>query len=196
MSESDKGKLATPANLLSLSRVAAVPFIIYLVIEADGDASPAATAIFVAAAVTDFLDGLFARSTGTVSELGKVLDPVADRILISGTIIALTISGMLPIIGVALVVARDISLILGYKAIDRRGIVVRVSLLGKTYTALFMFAILFIMAGVEPGGRDVGLWLFWISVVGSIVSGLSYLARAMVMIKARDVARTGRHPAE
>lgn len=189
MSTSDKGKWATPANLLSLSRIVAVPFIFYLLVTADDGSSRAATVIFIVAGLTDFLDGLFARTTGSVTELGKVIDPAADRILISSTIIALTISGSLPIIGVALVVARDILMILGYKAIERRGVTMRVSLLGKGYTALFMAAIVAVMAGIEVGERDIGLWMFWASVVGSILSGISYTARGIVLARARAAAR-------
>lgn len=185
MSTSHKGRLATPANILSLSRIVAVPFIFYLLITSDDGSSIAATVIFLAAAFTDFLDGLLARATGSVTELGKVIDPAADRIFISSTIIALTISGSLPIIGVALVVARDIFMILGYKAIERRGGGIRVSLLGKGYTALFMAAILAKMAGIEAGGHDIGLWLFWASVAGSVLSAINYSARGLVIIRSR-----------
>ncbi|RJQ45917.1 MAG: CDP-alcohol phosphatidyltransferase family protein [Gaiellales bacterium] len=191
MSKSDKGRVATPANLLSLSRIVAVPYIFYLLLSSDDGSSTAATIVFVAAACTDFLDGLFARSTGSVSDLGRKLDPAADRILISSTIIALMISGSLPIIGVALVVARDIFMILGYKLVERRGVTMRVSYLGKTYTALFMVALVLVMAGIEPGGRAVGLWLFWACVAGSILSGISYTARSLVIIRAREASSGG-----
>jgi CDP-diacylglycerol--glycerol-3-phosphate 3-phosphatidyltransferase len=186
MSTLSESKLTTPANLLSLSRIVATPFIFYLIVTSDDGSGGFVTVLFLLAAFTDFLDGMFARSTDTVTEFGKVLDPVADRILISGTIIALTIAGALPIIGVVLVVARDVLLVIGYKAIERRGLTVRVSLLGKSYTALFMLAIIMIMGGIEPGGHQVGLWLFWISVIGSLVSGVSYMARAIIMLRARD----------
>lgn len=180
-----EGKLATAANVLSFSRVVAVPVIIWLILSSDDGTSMAATAVFAAAALTDFLDGLLARSTATITEVGKVLDPIADRILISGTILALTISGVLPIIGVVLVVARDIFLVFGYKAIERRGVILRVSLLGKTYTALFMVAIVLSMGGVTAAGHDIGLWFFWASVAGSMVSGISYTARGIVLLRAR-----------
>ena len=193
MSTSDKGRFATPANFLSLSRIVAVPFIFYLLASSDDGTSMAATVIFLTAALTDFLDGLFARSTGSVSELGKVLDPAADRVLISGTIVALTIVGSLPVIGVALVVARDIFLIFGYKAVERRGVVIRVSFLGKTYTALFMVAIVLIMAGFMPGGYSIGLWLFWMSVAGSIITGISYTARCIVIMRSGRPAAINRN---
>lgn len=191
MSTGYKGTIVTPANILSLSRIVAVPFIFYLLVTSADGTSVAATVIFIAAAITDFLDGLFARSTGSVSELGKVLDPAADRILISGTIIALMIAGSLPIIGVALVVARDIFMIIGYKLVERRGVTMRVSYLGKTYTAIFMLALVLVMAGVSPGGRDIGLWLFWASVAGSILSAIGYTARSLMVIRASAAGSKG-----
>jgi CDP-diacylglycerol--glycerol-3-phosphate 3-phosphatidyltransferase len=186
MSTRNESKLITAANLLSMSRIAATPFIFYLIVTTDVGSNMFLTILFMVTALTDFFDGLLARSTGTVSDFGKILDPLADRIFISGTIIALTISGELPLIGVALVVTRDILMVLGYKAIERRGATVRVSLLGKSYTALFMLAIIAILAGLEPGGLNLGLWLFWISVVGSLVSGVSYMMRAIVIIRAKE----------
>lgn len=185
MSTSNKGRLATPANFLSLTRIVAVPFIIYLLTGSSGGPGRTVTALFVAAALTDLFDGMLARASGTVTELGKVLDPLADRILIGGTIIALTIAGVLPTIGVILVVARDVLLISGYKAIERRGVRMRVSFLGKTYTALFMVAIVLLLAGARMGGRDIGIWLFWFSVAGSLLSGISYTARGLVLLRAR-----------
>lgn len=189
MSTNDKGKLATPANILSASRIVAAPIIFYLIATAQDGTSNAATALFVAAAMTDFFDGMFARTTGSVTPLGKVLDPAADRILIGSTIVALTVYGPLPLIGVALAVTRDILMVIGYKAIERLGVSMRVSLLGKTYTALFMSAIVLTMAGAEAGGHEIGLWLFWISVGGSMLSAVNYTARGLVIWRARTAGQ-------
>jgi CDP-diacylglycerol--glycerol-3-phosphate 3-phosphatidyltransferase len=157
-----------------------------LVRSGDGT-SAAATVIFVAAALTDFLDGLMARRTATVTELGRVLDPLADRLLIGATVISLTIVGALPVVGVALVVARDIFLVIGYKLLERRRVVIRVSMIGKSYTALFMVAIVATMAGIELAGINLGLVLFWLSVAGSLLSGAGYVARGLSALQARSV---------
>ncbi len=148
--------------------------IVFLVLRSEDGSSTAATIIFAFAAFTDFLDGRLARATGTVSELGRILDPLADRVFISCTIAALTIAGRLPIIGVALVVGRDIFMILGYKVLATRGVKLRVFFLGKTYTALFMLAIVLCMA-------DWGPWeiFFWIGVAGSLLTGLLYTLKGL-----------------
>jgi CDP-diacylglycerol--glycerol-3-phosphate 3-phosphatidyltransferase len=152
-----------------------------LLIRSGDDTSTAATVLFLGAALTDFLDGRLARGTGTVTELGRMLDPLADRIFISSTILALAITGMLPAIGVALVVARDIFMIVGYKMLMTRGVKVRVSLLGKSYTALIMLAILLAMAGIKLGNVEIGWWLFWVGVAGSLLSGAFYLSKGLAL---------------
>ncbi|MHB9053187.1 MAG: CDP-alcohol phosphatidyltransferase family protein [Thermoleophilia bacterium] len=169
--------MATLANLLTLLRILAVPAIVVLVLQSGDGSSTAATIIFAAAAFTDFLDGRIARSTGTVTEFGRIFDPLADRIFISCTIAALTIAGKLPILGVALVVGRDIFMILGYKFLGSRGMKLRVSFLGKIYTAIFMLAIVLAMLGWGP-------WelLFWIAVAGSLFTGLLYTLKGLTKL--------------
>ena len=165
------------ANLITLLRILAVPAIVVLVLRAEDGSSTAATIIFAAAAFTDFLDGRVARSTGTVTEFGRILDPLADRIFISGTIAALTIAGKLPITGVALIVGRDIFMILGYKFLESRGTKLRVSFLGKTYTAVLMLAIVLAMMGRGPWE-----FLFWAGVAGSLLTGLLYTLKGLTRL--------------
>ena len=176
--------LAKAANALTLLRILAVPMIVFLVLRSEDGSSTAATVIFTAAAATDFLDGRLARATGTVSEFGRIFDPLADRIFISGTIGALTIAGRLPLIGVAMVVGRDIFMILGYKVLGARGIKLRVSFLGKTYTAIFMLAIVLSMA-------DWGPWwlLFWAGVAGSILTGAIYMLKGLSWLTRVDTGQ-------
>ena len=175
--QTPEAPLALAANALTFLRILAVPVIVYLVLKSDDGSSTAATLIFLGAALTDFFDGRLARATGTVSEFGRMLDPLADRIFISGTVLALMIAGRLPIIGVALIVGRDIFMILGYKVIGSRGVKLRVSFLGKTYTAILMLAIVLCMA-------DRGPWLilFWIGVAGSLLTGAYYTLRGLAQM--------------
>ena len=143
-----------------------------------------ATIIFLLAAITDFFDGLLARRMDKVTKIGKKADPLADRLLISGTIIALAIQGSLPVVGVILVAARDLFIIVGYKLLEERGVELGVSAAGKTYTALIMVAILLSMTGVEINGVRPGWWLFWAGVAGSIVSGAIYVVTGLQHLRA------------
>ncbi len=150
-----------------------------------------ATVVFLLAALTDFLDGQLARRTGAVTELGKKLDPLADRIFISGTIIALTIAGVLPWQGVVLVVGRDIFMILGYKLLTGRGFELRVSFIGKFYTAVLMIGVIMTMPGIEVAGISIGhigLWLFWAGVAGSLISGVVYTVRGITVFASGKTA--------
>ncbi len=163
---------------------------IFLLVLLSGGASNIAMAIFLAAALTDFLDGRLARLTGTVTELGKSLDPVADRIFVGGTIIALTVSGRLPVPGMALIAVRDISMIVGYKLFKRRGVIIRVSRLGKTYTAVLMLAVTMALADIGPGRWHAAVfgiwpWLFWAGVGGSLLTGAAYLSKAFKSLPRR-----------
>ncbi|MBI5870418.1 MAG: CDP-alcohol phosphatidyltransferase family protein [Actinobacteria bacterium] len=169
--------MATAANALTLIRLLAVPAIVVLVLRADGGSSMAATIIFAAAALTDFLDGRLARATGTVTEFGRVFDPFVDRVFICGTVLALTLAGRLPWQGVALLVGRDIFMILGYKVLGTQEIKLRVTFLGKTYTAVLMAAVLMCLA-------DLGPWLilFWIGVAGSLVTGAMYAVKGLAKL--------------
>lgn len=150
-----------------------------------------AVAVFIVAALTDFLDGFLARITGTVSELGKVIDPLVDRIFISSIVVALAWRELLPVVGVILLVARDILAIIGYRLLDNRGIRLRVSLLGKVYTAILMVAILLSMAGVtfDNGNVKAGYLLFCVGVAGSLASGALYTARALALIAKRQTVK-------
>jgi len=166
-----------------LIRVLVLPVIVFLVLGSKDGSSTAATVVFLLAAATDCLDGQLARRTGAVTDLGKKLDPLADRIFISGTIAALTIAGVLPWLGVSLVIVRDIFMIFGYKVLAGRGVTLRVSFLGKAYTALLMIAIVLAMAGIEVGGIRIGLWMFWAGVAGSLVTGAVYTIKGISQLE-------------
>ncbi|MHB8793806.1 MAG: CDP-alcohol phosphatidyltransferase family protein [Thermoleophilia bacterium] len=169
--------MATAANALTLIRLLAVPAIVLLVLRADDGSSIAATIIFAGAALTDFLDGRMARATGTVTEFGRVFDPFVDRVFISGTVAALMLADRLPWQGVVLLIGRDIFMILGYKVLGTQDIKLRVTFLGKTYTAVLMAAILMCLA-------DIGPWLilFWAGVAGSLVTGAIYTVKGLAKL--------------
>ncbi|HDZ60046.1 MAG TPA: CDP-alcohol phosphatidyltransferase family protein, partial [Actinobacteria bacterium] len=85
------GNLATAANVLSALRIAAAPVVFLLIIRSGDGSSAAAALVFLTAAFTDFLDGQLARRTATVTSMGRILDPLADRVLIGSVVIALAV---------------------------------------------------------------------------------------------------------
>lgn len=162
----------------------AAPVIVFLILDSTDGSSWTAVIVFAAAAFTDFLDGFLARRTGTVSELGKVIDPLVDRIFISSIVVALAVKTQLPAWGVVLIVSRDVLIIFGYKLLGRRGIRLRISLLGKAYTAILMVAVLVAMTGFTAGEGEikVGFWLFLAGVAGSLTSGALYAYKAVSLL--------------
>jgi CDP-diacylglycerol--glycerol-3-phosphate 3-phosphatidyltransferase len=110
-----------------------------------------AVVLCLVAAVTDWLDGFVARRTGTVSEWGKVLDPVADKILVGAVVVVLTFQGILPPWFVAAVILRDVVIIIGAWYAKTRSAVILPSLMsGKLAVSAIALAGVVSMALGEP----------------------------------------------
>ncbi len=104
-------------NLLTLLRLASVPFVVERILAGD---SRTALALFFFAAATDALDGLIARRFGQISRLGAYLDPVTDKIFLSATYLALAAAGRVPWWLVALIFGRDLLIVAGVAIVYRR----------------------------------------------------------------------------
>lgn len=157
-------QVLTVPNALSLLRLAMVPVVVILLL---AEADVAAVIVFILAALTDFLDGVLARRTQP-TYVGKILDPVADRLMLSSTAVVLAIRGALPVWAVAILVARDLFGLVGGLAFGRK---LSVNWVGKAATALLMFALALII--FSPGA--VGEVIFYAGFVFSLVAALLYL---------------------
>jgi len=159
------------ANLLTLLRLLALPAILALLSEGY---VLAAVALYLAAALTDWVDGLVARRYGTITDFGKAFDPLVDRIFIGGTVLGLYfVVGVPPLWAALLLVGRDLAMVAAWWAAQRRtGRQPSVSFIGKTSSALLMGALPAIMLGWE-----VGLPAFYFALVFSLVAGLDYVVR-------------------
>ena len=158
-------RIFTMPNALSLARLFMVPGVVALLLaRADG----LAAALFVLAALTDFLDGRLARLTGP-TRLGRNLDQVADRHMISSVAAVLAVRGLLPAWAVAILVGRDLLTLIGSVVVRNK---VRVNRVGKAATAMLMGAIALV---VLIPGTVVGEIIFYAGFGLSIVAGLMYL---------------------
>ena len=154
----------TVPNALSLLRLFMVPVVVALLLAgSDG----LAAAFFVLAALTDFLDGKLARRAGP-TRLGQILDPMADRLMLSSVAVVLAIRGLLPIWAVAILVGRDLLALLGSLVVGSK---IRVNRVGKAATAVLMGAVALVV--ISPGG--VGEIIFYVGFGLSIVAGLMYV---------------------
>jgi cardiolipin synthase (CMP-forming) len=136
---SSDGRLLTVPNLLSFGRLATVPVFLTLFLS---DRENAAVIVYAVAAWTDFLDGFIARRTHSVTELGKLLDPLADRVFVVSLALALVARGALAWWLAAAVVGRDLLVLSLFPILERRKIErIQVNFVGKTATAALLFGL-------------------------------------------------------
>ena len=144
-------QILTVANVITFCRLALT--IAFLVLFAGGEHRALALVCYVVAATTDFLDGQIARRTQTVSWLGKIMDPIMDRVLLFTGVIGLLIVGELPLWVPVFVIGRDAYLAAGSMDLQRyRRRPVDVSYVGKAATALLMFGFCDLLLGLPQVG--------------------------------------------
>src|SRR3954465_13286035 len=171
-------------NLLTYGRLAAGPAVAALVFWSHDDRERwVALAIFIAAGVTDYFDGYFARLYAQQSALGRMLDPIADKLLVAACLLMLvharTIQGW-SLWAAIVILCREI-LVSGLREfLAELKVSVPVSRVAKWKTALQLVAVGFLIAGptgekVLPGTIAVGLALLWLSAVLTIYTGWDYL---------------------
>lgn len=133
--------------------------------------------LFIAAALTDFLDGHIARSRNLVTDFGKVMDAIADKVLVNGLLIILAYDGFISVAIPVIIITRDIFVDSFKMASGKKGKVVAASYLGKAKTMCMMIGMaltLFYNLPFELIGINVGYALIIIATVLSVVSGCEY----------------------
>ena len=198
-SENPSTQVFTVANVITFCRLALT--VVFLFLFATGANRVAALVCYVVAASTDFLDGQIARRTQTVSWLGKIMDPIMDRVLLFTGVLGLLIVGELPLWVPAFVIGRDIYLALGGLILQHfRRRPVDVAYVGKAATALLMFGFRDLLLGLPvvdglglidvswlPGlnaeQSAVGIFFVYAGVVCSLITALVYTAEGVRIIK-------------
>jgi CDP-diacylglycerol--glycerol-3-phosphate 3-phosphatidyltransferase len=168
--------LALLPNALTILRLALIPIFVVLVLGADEGYSWPAALVFAAAGITDQIDGFLARRWRVESRFGKVADPLADRLMIDAAVILLWVENRLPLAAVAVILARDILLLGGYRLVVPRGYDFEVNFLGKAATWVLYASLAFAM--VTRQGTDWPLWLFWAGVALALVAAVQYVGKA------------------
>jgi CDP-diacylglycerol--glycerol-3-phosphate 3-phosphatidyltransferase len=169
-------------NALTVVRLALVPVFVVVVLGTDGAGSVLAASIFAMAGLTDQVDGWLARRWHVESEFGKLVDPLADRLMIDAAVVLLWLDGRLPWPALAVILLRDAALIGGYGLVMNRGYEFSVSTLGKAATWVLYAALTGLLASGE--GTTWALGLFWAGVALALAAAALYVAAA-----ARSVAR-------
>ena len=161
------------ANAVTMLRVALVPVIAALLLVDTDAARWWAFAIFCFAALTDSIDGWVARRLVGVTRWGQLADPVADKLLIIGSLGVLAWLGLLPWWAVAVISAREVAITVWRATLVRRGRVVPASVFGKAKTVSQVIAVaLFLLPAVD---EPVAMAALWVAVAVTVLSGLEYL---------------------
>ncbi len=168
--------LAQLPNALTVGRLALIPVFVALMIQAGDSPTWAAGILFGVAGVTDQIDGFLARRWHVESRFGKIADPLADRLIIDAAVILLVAYGRLPWAALAVIIARDLLLLAGYRVLAPRGIDIDVNLAGKAATWLLYAGIGFRI--VTHDSTEWPLWLFWIGLALALVAALLYVRTA------------------
>ena len=175
-------------NKLTVLRVILIPvFVFFLLASFVPYNAYIALGVFILASVTDFLDGAIARKKNLVTNFGKFMDPLADKLLVVSALMCLLIidsgermcvSQTLGLIAVLVIVAREF-IISGFRLVaSDAGIVIAASMWGKFKTATTMVAIcLMIVVKELPFLKDVTMVLFWVAVTLTIVSLVDYIVK-------------------
>jgi cardiolipin synthase len=164
------------ANILTLSRIVAIPLVVACFWLDRGWSQWLSMILFVAAAVTDWFDGYFARRYHQISRLGRFLDPIADKLLVAAALLMLVDKGPLSgihVLAALIILAREI-LVSGLREFLAE---LRVGLPAKWKTGVQMVAIAFLLVGDAAGPviTDLGLWLIWIAAGLTLITGYDYL---------------------
>ena len=172
----DPSAIATWANAVTVARVMISPVLFALITGSEG--SWVALALWIVLCASDGIDGFLARRYGTTRS-GAFLDPLADKILVLGAMFTLVGRGVFPVLPVAIIAIREVTISLYRTFAGARGVSVPATPLAKLKTLFQQLAVGFaLFPPTAVDGRNLWLTLLWISVVLTVVSGAHYLLRA------------------
>ena len=171
------------------TRIVLTPVVMWLVLKGEGaSAEITAAVLFCVAAATDWVDGHLARRWGITSKIGSFLDTTADKLLVSGVLIALLEANRASTWIVALIIGRELVLMGLRGMIASEGEVMAPSMLGKLKTSIQFLAIaLAILRPGDPvGGLYIDEWAMFAAAVITVVSAADYLKRALPEVIRED----------
>ena len=174
--------VCTVPNFLSLFRILIIPVLVYLLTFPDKWSSLVAAGLFVVASVTDFFDGYLARRNQSVSDLGKILDPLADKLMVASVLIMLAAidrpaEPSVPAWLVVVILARETAVTVLRGIALSEGIVMHAETLGKYKFILQAFAVIGLLIHYRYWGLDffaAGLYFLVLSSAIAIWSGVNY----------------------
>jgi CDP-diacylglycerol---glycerol-3-phosphate 3-phosphatidyltransferase len=159
-------------NVLTVLRILLVPVLVVALLEESENGDLLAAIVFAVASLTDFVDGWLARQRGSITTFGKLMDPIADKLLVIGALVALVSLDRLDAWVAMVIIAREVAVTMSRMAASGQGVVISAARLGKVKT-LVQVTTIFLLIAVEssPAWLD---GLVYATVVVTIVSGIDY----------------------
>ena len=172
-------------NKLTILRVIMIPFFVVALLYDGGENQTlryVAAAIFIIASLTDMLDGKIARKYNLVTNFGKFMDPLADKLLVCSALICLVELKELPAWMVIVIISREF-IISGFRLVaSDNGVVIAASYWGKFKTTFQMIAVVLLIVGI-PALSMVTTAVVWIALVLTVISLVDYIAKNVNVLK-------------
>ncbi len=164
-------------NVLTMLRILLIP--VFVVLHARG-LSKWALAVFLLASFTDFLDGYLARKNNQITAFGKLMDPLADKVMVCTALLCQAIGGAIPWVAFGVVLGKELLMVLGGVVMLRRGVVVYSNMWGKVAQCMFILALVMSFFHEEflTWGVPLDSIVLWASVALTLVAMLIYAVQA------------------
>ena len=170
-------------NKLTIIRVCLIPFFVAALLFDHGNNYTmriVANVLFIVASLTDLFDGKIARKYNLVTNFGKFMDPLADKLLVSSALICMIELGMLPAWIVIIIISREF-IITGFRLIAvENGVVIAASWWGKIKTVMQMAMIIVVMLGIND---LIGMVLIALATIFTVISGVDYIVKNIGVLK-------------
>ena len=171
-------------NVLTMLRLVLIP--VFVVFYCTGHEKWAFTT-FVTASVTDFLDGYLARKHNQITAFGKLMDPLADKVMVLTALLCQTITGIFPLVAFIIVMCKELMMIIGGAFMLRRDIVVYSNMLGKSAQVAFIAALILSFWHKEftAIAVPVDTWVLWLAVALALIAMVDYAVDAAKKLRAQ-----------
>jgi CDP-diacylglycerol--glycerol-3-phosphate 3-phosphatidyltransferase len=174
-------------NALTVLRILLVPVVVVALLDETPNGDAIAAGVFALAALTDGLDGYIARQRGAITTFGKLMDPIADKLLVTAALVALVSLGRLEAWVAMVIIAREFA-VTGLRGVAaEQGLVIQASWLGKLKTTLQIAAVIALIVW-EPAPVGVDL-LVYAAVAATVISGVDYFFGFRRMVASAQESR-------
>ena len=176
----------TLPNILTCVRVLLIPVFMVLAYQNNMPCDIAALIVYVVACLTDYVDGYLARKNNQVTNFGKFMDPVADKLLVMAALLIFIEDGTNPAWAVAIILGREFIVSALRMVAASEGLVIAANMWGKAKTMITMITLIFLLCPIGPillGPVSLQDIMIWITVIITAISGTTYITDNFAVIK-------------